>query len=343
MRHFFLSIILIAWPASRADGQTASGQKPPIIDMHLHAHRIPPGVTECAGSTLLPYDPGADTTGTPGPFGKRWSVSPDRLRSCRDTLRAPDTDEENLQTTLAILEKYNIRAVTSGELSMVLRWKAAAPDRIIPAVECCVPAFVSPDSMRTLISSGTIEVMGEVVNQYFGFTPSDSVLIPYFAVAEELDVPVGIHMGLGPVAAAYVTGYTKYRVRLGDPLSLEEALIRHPKLRVYVMHAGWPMLDEMIALMYAYPQVNVDVGVISWLLRRTEFHRYLRRLVEAGFEKRIMFGSDNVFWPDAIPIAIEAIESADFLTEHQKRDIFYNNAAQFLRLSKETIANHHGR
>jgi predicted TIM-barrel fold metal-dependent hydrolase len=29
---------------------------------------------------------------------------------------------------------------------------------------------------------------------------------------------------------------------------------------------------------------------------------------------------------------IEAIETADFLTQAQKRDILYNNAARFLRL-----------
>jgi hypothetical protein len=31
-------------------------------------------------------------------------------------------------------------------------------------------------------------------------------------------------------------------------------------------------------------------------------------------------------------MAIEGIKSAGFLTEKQKRDIFYNNAARFLRL-----------
>ena len=32
--------------------------------------------------------------------------------------------------------------------------------------------------------------------------------------------------------------------------------------------------------------------------------------------------------------ATEGIESADFLTPEQKRDIFYNNAARFLRLEQ---------
>ena len=59
--------------------------------------------------------------------------------------------------------------------------------------------------------------------------------------------------------AAYV-GSPKYRMALSDPLLLEEVLVRHPKLRLYVMRAGWPMLDRMIGLLYAHPQVYVMSG-----------------------------------------------------------------------------------
>jgi hypothetical protein len=48
-----------------------------------------------------------------------------------------------------------------------------------------------------------------------------------------------------------------------------------------------------------------------------------------------MFGSDQMVWPDAIGRAVEGIESAAFLNEQQKRDIFYNNAVRFLRLEKK--------
>jgi uncharacterized protein len=54
-----------------------------------------------------------------------------------------------------------------------------------------------------------------------------------------------------------------------------------------------------------------------------------------------MFGSDQMFWPDAIGEAIQSIEQAPFLSEAQKRDILYNNAARFLRLSDAVIAKHH--
>ena len=55
----------------------------------------------------------------------------------------------------------------------------------------------------------------------------------------------------------------------------------------------------------------------------------------AGLGKRLMFGSDQMVWPEAIGLAIEGIESADFLTVEQKRDIFYNNAVLFLRLDEK--------
>jgi len=101
------------------------------------------------------------------------------------------------------------------------------------------------------------------------------------------------------------------------------------------------MIDDLLAVLWTHPQVYVDVGVISFVLPRAAFHRYLQRITEAGFGKRVMFGSDQMVWPEALECAIEAIETAD-LTEQQKRDVFYNNAARFLRLSDEEIALHHG-
>ena len=173
--------------------------------------------------------------------------------------------------------------------------------------------------------------LGELGLQYEGLSPSDPRMEPWYTLAEELDIPIGIHMGLTKPGGIY-DAFPKYRASLSDPLLLEEVLIRHPKLRVYVMHAGWPMLDQMMALMWAHPQVYVDTSVINWAVPREEFHTYLRRLVEAGFGRRIMFGSDQMVWPEAIGMAIEGIESAEFLSEQEKRDILYNNAATFFRL-----------
>jgi predicted TIM-barrel fold metal-dependent hydrolase len=97
----------------------------------------------------------------------------------------------------------------------------------------------------------------------------------------------------------------------------------------------------MLATLYTHPQLYVDLGVICYMIPKKEFYYYLERLVYAGFSRRIMFGSDNMVWPQAIELGIEAINKAPFLNANQKRDILFNNAARFLRLTeKEIMAMH---
>jgi len=76
----------------------------------------------------------------------------------------------------------------------------------------------------------------------------------------------------------------------------------------------------------------VDVSYIDWGIAPKEFHRYLKRIIDAGFCDRVMFGSDQMKWPDAIPYSIKALRLADYLSGGQKQDILLNNTAKFLRL-----------
>jgi len=84
-----------------------------------------------------------------------------------------------------------------------------------------------------------------------------------------------------------------------------------------------------------YPQLYVDTAAIGYAVPRKGFHDYLRRLIEGadGIDKRIMFASDFYLWPESqIRLSVAAIDSATFLTEDQKKDIFCRNAQRFLKL-----------
>lgn len=314
--------------------QLYSQEKNPIIDMHLHANRIadfsqlvsPPPIPHCVPMTDYPI---------PEPGVAWWEIFQNPEPPC-DAIWSPMNDEDLMNHTFELLEKHNIvAAVTSGP--EIAKWKLNDPDRIIPALDYSpVPGAPSVDSLRAWFMRGDFVVLGEITAQYDGFRADSPEMEPLWALAEELDFPVNIHIGTGPVGAPYIV-WPNYRAALHSPLQLEEILLRHPGLRVSVGHAGWPMLDDILALLWTHPQVYVDISVINWALPREEFHRYLQRIVESGFGKRVLFGSDQMVWPDAIDIAIEAVETADFLSEEQKRDIFYNNAARFLRLSEEEI------
>ena len=312
---------------------TAPGQRPPIIDMHLHAVTLGEfggGAPNCADPRSTEY-PGVDP---------RERITLDRVMTCSKWLPAAASDEALMKESLERLERFNIWAVTSGDLDRVTAWRAAAPARIIPAINFR-HRDRTPEQLRRLVEQGKVAVFAEVGPQYGGVRLDDEMYEPYFALAEELDVPVGVHLGEGPPGGNHILGTSTYRARLGSPFVLEEVLVRHKRLRIYVMHYGSPLVDEMIAMLFSHPNLYVDIACNDWSNPRAQFYDHLRRLVEAGFAKRIMWGSDQMIWPWAIDIAIEAVEQAPFLTAGQKRDIFYNNASRFLRLSQAEIAKHH--
>lgn len=320
-----------------------SAQSPaePIIDMHMHAWSLeefggspPPGCLGARGIEMHGVDPAK-------PFDFMAQAT------CKEMVEAPKSDPELLEETIAQMRRFNIvSGVISGERAIVAKWIAAAPDRFIPA-ENFFDGSGLPDESRVAmleaqVESGETSVFAEVTAQYRGLPPDHPSLTPFYAMAERLDVPVGIHMGYGAPGGPYWL-YPKYRASLGNPMLLEELLTRHPKMRIYVMHAGMPLTDEMIAILYSHPQVYVDISADNVGVNRAEFWVHLRRLVEAGYGKRIMFGSDQMVWPQAIEVAVDSITTAPFLSEEQKRDILYNNAARFLRLSQQEMDRHHGR
>lgn len=310
----------------------------PIIDVHMHAMSAsdqgPPPLAMCTPINPMPYwDPSE-------PYGATF-MKIFKNPQCDDPVWSPETDEELLQQNIEVMSRLNIFGVLSGTPERVARWVATSPDRFYSGLGFNVgTSDITPDMMAKLHTDGRLDVLAEVTNQYAGIAPDDPRMEPYWALAEELDIPVGIHIGTGPPGVAYL-GAAGYRARLHSALTLEEVLVSHPHLRVYIMHAGYPMLDDLLAVLYAHPQVYVDIGVIVYTQPREAFYRFLQGVTSAGFSHRVMFGSDQMVWPGVIERSIRTVEEAPFLSAQQKRDILYNNAARFLRLSEEEIARHH--
>ena len=301
MRNWFVSVLVVFAGLSHA--APSAQQRAPVIDMHMHAHHIPLNLPAGAPPPCLP-------------------------RPCQPEGAATATPEESLRKTLDAMNRHNIVLgfLSGADLGIVQNWVAAAPGRFIASPFIEKPGELTPQMLRQEYAAGRLAGMGEIGSQLMGVAPNDPALAPYFALAEEFDVPVLIHTeGIGPPVPGF-------RSAAGRPLLLEEVLVRHRNLRVFVENSGYPFLDEMIAMMYQYPQLYGDLSTITWIIPRSAFHRYVEALVRAGLGNRLMFGSDQMRWPEKIDEAIEAIEEADYLTAAQKRDIFYNNAARFLRL-----------
>ena len=306
--------------------QNVESNLPPVFDVHVHAMDADfPGIAPMCPNTskFTASDPKTKEE----PFG--WVKE-----QCTPELY-PSAPGQYMKDVLAEMERLNVRAVVFGDPKSVQRWKDAAPARVIPGTSFSnglTPGQRVPlAELRKHFTQEGFKVMGEIGLQYEGISPSDPSVDSYFALAEELDIPVAIHMGTGGSGRANISE-PKFRGSMGDPLLLEGLLARHPKLRVQVMHAGYPMIDNMLTLLQANSPVYVDVAGLIWSYPIKEVNRYIERLVDAGFEDRVMFGTDQLIWPKLMAYSISIIQNADYLTPQQKRDILYNNAARFLRL-----------
>lgn len=305
--------------------QNTSTDVPPVIDVHVHAiDESWPAGPMCPNTfNFAASDP--DTK----EGGNGWAQE-----ECTPKLY-PAAKGEYIKDVVAEMKRLNVTAVVFGDPTSVQKWRDAAPGRVIPGTSFNGPGQqgkrVEIDQLRKEFTTNGFKVMGEIGLQYEGISPSDPSVDKYFALAEELDVPVAIHMGTGGSGRGNVT-MPKFRGSMGNPLLLEELLARHPKLRVQVMHAGYPMIDNMLTLLQENSHVYVDVAGLVWSYPLKEVNRYIERLVEAGFEDRVMFGTDQMEWPGLMAYSISIIQNADYLTPKEKRDILYNNAARFLRL-----------
>ena len=308
----------------------------PIIDMHVHADPVAsmPGAVFCAPYAKMPV---ANSGAEAPAVMMKWMTNP----GCSSVVPLAPNDQEQTRQVLEIMERRNVISVVGGDSDLVAEWSRRAPRRFLRGIPSSMDVR-KPEvlvELRRRHAAGQLDAIAEVALQYDGVSPDDATLEPLWALAEELDVPVGIHVGTGPPGAPYLA-FPRYRGRLHSPLAIEEVVMRHPKLRIWLMHAGWPMLDDLLVTLYTHPQVHVDIGAIVFAIPRRAFYSYLQAIIDAGFIDRVMFGSDMFLAPELQERSIRVIEEAPFLSEPQKRAILYDNAARFMRFDEARIRSH---
>ena len=181
----------------------------------------------------------------------------------------------------------------------------------------------TPGWVEEQIKNGAIDFMGEILSQYYGISSSDTLLFPYYALAEKYNIPVGIHTG----GAGPGHGSPNLKMELGSPMLMERMLERFPQLRVWIMHGGDQYYQETVTLMQQHKQVYADISVISNpdIMPAAQFTKIMKTFIDAGLEDRLMFGTDN----GNVEKVVEAIHALDFLSKEQKDKIFYRNAERF--------------
>lgn len=251
----------------------------------------------------------------------------------------PDINEQ-----LRVLEKYKvIKGAVSSSWDNQEKYRAKTKTKFLIGLMFPCPNGIVPYSGQKCFSDGSefpeidwvrqqivekkIDFLGELLNEYHGISPSDSIMFPYYELAQEFRLPVGIHTGLaGPNNLC-----PNYNPEMGDPALMKDILIKFPGLKIWIMHAGAPYSKGTLEVLSAYPQVYVDISALANpdIFEKKDFHSYLKSLIDSGFENRLMFGSDN----GDLEKMIAAVNEIDFLTYEQKEKIFFSNADTFFTVN----------
>ena len=76
-----------------------------------------------------------------------------------------------------------------------------------------------------------------------------------------------------------------------------------------------------------------DISVISIpdIISPTRFKEIIKAFIDAGLEDRLMFGTDNA----SIETTIASVEAISFLSDPQKKKLYYQNAEKFFKKKRK--------
>ena len=206
-KFFNLTARLLLTLASLSYAQDNVKKHLPIIDVHVHAMKVNPAFAADMCPWFLSNMPGGDPN-QPAPV----FINTD----CAQPLRAARTDKEFQDSLIATMKRLNMTIIASGDPGIIRNWQKGAPGRVIPSLSLSSSKEMSVVAFTDSLSSGFYKVMGEVAPQYQGMSPADTSLDAYFAAAEKLNIPVGIHMGTGGNGTININNPT-YRASMGNP------------------------------------------------------------------------------------------------------------------------------
>ncbi|WP_299278192.1 amidohydrolase family protein [uncultured Psychroserpens sp.] len=191
--------------------------------------------------------------------------------------------------------------------------------------------------LEDMFKNGTFKYLGETAFHSMGIHPADSRFDPYWALAEKYQIPIGFHADKGPFKRN-MKETPNWNEAYGNPLLLLPILEKYPNLKIYLMHYPGSYFKECLEVMKKHPRVYCEITAVSMFAPKSIWEPRVKQLFDEGLGNRLMFGSDYV---GTIRKNIEIVYNLDWLTEKQKRDIYYNNAATFLGLSESEIELHY--
>jgi uncharacterized protein len=158
-----------------------------------------------------------------------------------------------------------------------------------------------------------------------GFSPDDQRYYPLYAVIEEAGLPALFHTGQTGIGAG-LPGGRGIKLRLSNPMLLDDVAADFPGLTVILAHPSVPWQDEAISI--ATHKANVYIDLSGWSPKY--FPPPLVRAAGSYLQDKMLFGTD---YPLLTPERwLREFELLDIKPEVRPK-ILMHNAARLLGLA----------
>jgi predicted TIM-barrel fold metal-dependent hydrolase len=156
------------------------------------------------------------------------------------------------------------------------------------------------------------------------FDPSDRMAWPLYEVIAEYGLPAIFHTGHSGMGSG-MAGGGGIRLRLGQPILVDDVAVMFPAMKIILAHPGWPWTDESLSMALHKPNVFIDLS--GWSPKY--FPPQIVQYANSQLGHKMLFGSD---FPWITPDKwISAFEAAGFKPAVQRK-ILKDNAAGLLGL-----------
>ncbi|MBC2806804.1 amidohydrolase family protein [Rhizobium ruizarguesonis] len=232
---------------------------------------------------------------------------------------------------LRLVADMDLAGISQGLLVGAENDKMGAIHQAFPGRFFLMATFDPKDGMRAVREFERL-VRDDKVNGlrvsplYNGIPANDRRYYPLYAKCVELDVPVRIYTSMN---------YANDRpYDLGHPRHLDDVAVDFPELRIVAGLAGWPWVNEMVALLRRHPRLYADTAA--------HHPRYFGQ-PGSGWEQFLQFG--NTLLQDKIMVGLSrylfAIPFEDIIEAYRNLPLkekvvekwLYGNAVDFFRLN----------
>jgi len=155
-----------------------------------------------------------------------------------------------------------------------------------------------------------------------GMYCNDKRLYPLYSYCQQEEIPVTIH--------ASINFSVTRKIDYSHPRYLEEVACDFPKLTIVANHAGWPWVNEMVAVAWKHPNVYMEIGGVSpryMVMPGTGWESFLT-YGNSVLKDQILFATDSIMPHDRVIKEVDLLPLKDTV----KENLLYKNALRVLKL-----------